>query len=103
MTKTDQILEELLSELRVIGYAQVQGYNQFGYIRETPNSVIVSRETGKDTSIGFNKIRDGINAVRSNKFVYSEGPKALRDYGITHITSPIWAILHLIPLEQYSE
>ncbi len=76
--------------------AQVKAYNAFGYLRETDHSVWVSRETGQDTEITFQKILLGIEAYQSKPDLYNEGPTALRDFGITHVTSPIWSMLHLL-------
>ncbi|MEK7775315.1 MAG: hypothetical protein AAB305_05475 [Candidatus Zixiibacteriota bacterium] len=61
---------------------------------------MISRERGKDTRIPFHKIADAIVAVRKDHKVYSEGPSRLRKHGLTHITSPLWALLHLLTLEE---
>ena len=80
---------------------QVEGYNSFGYIRETNNQVYVTREKGEDTPIPFKKILIGIEAYKENSELFNEGPGALRDVGITHINSPIWSLLHLLSLKDY--
>lgn len=81
--------------------AQVEGYNSFGYIRETENSVIISREAGEDTPIPFEKILKAIDAYKTNPKLYQQGPTALRDFGITHVSSPVWSILHLLSEDEY--
>ena len=96
-----KILETIQREFKANGYVQVSGYNRFGYIGETPKAFVISREAGKDTRISFSKILQGIEAVQDDTNVYDAGPSALRDYGITHITSPIWSLLHLAPKSDY--
>jgi hypothetical protein len=81
--------------------AQVQGYKSFGYIRETENMVYVTRETGMDTAIPFEKIIIGIEAFKTDPNLYHQGPVKLREYGITHVTSPIWSLLHLLDVSDY--
>lgn len=81
--------------------AKVEGYNSFGYLRETNNSVYVTREGGDDTLIPFNKIIDGIEAYQSNSELYDTPPTVLREFGIAHFTSPIFAFLHLLSKEDY--
>lgn len=96
-----KILETIQREFKANGYAQVSGYNPFGYIGETPKAFVISRESGKDTRIPFSKLLQGIEAVQDDINVYDGGPGKLRDYGITHINSPIWALLHLAPKSDY--
>lgn len=57
-------------------------------------------EKGADTREPFEKILVAIDAYKENPELYNEGPSKLRDYGITHITSPIRSILHLLPKEE---
>lgn len=101
MSSTLEILTIILNEFRSNGYSQVMGYNRFGYIIETENAVVVSRETGKDTRIPIDKIVQGIEAVKSDPSIYNSGPNSLRKHGITHINSPIWSLLHLVSLSEY--
>ena len=101
MNDNYKILQKMLEVFRSNGFAQVKGYNRFGYLRETDTAVFVSRETGKDTCVPFDKILLGIEALQDDSNVYSAGPSSLRKYEITRITSPIWAMLHLLPLSEY--
>ena len=80
---------------------QVEGYNSFGYIKETVNSIYITRENGEDTKVPFNKILIGIEAYKTNANLYTKGSSSLREFGITHITSPIWSLLHLLNQEEY--
>ena len=95
------LLGKILQRFKDLGKAQVDGYNPFGYIRETENAVFVTRETGEDTNIPFTKIIKGIEAYQSNPNLYHSTPTALRDFGITHVTSPVYALLHLLDIVEY--
>ena len=98
---SDTILKQILINFTAKGYSQVPGYNRFGYIGQTDSAVIVSRETGQDTKIPFAKILMGIEAVKQKRSVYDAGPASLRDFEITHINSPIWSLLHMVPKSDY--
>ena len=100
MNPSDYLVKKIVKRFKEKGYSQVEGYNRFGYMRETPSAVIVSREKGKDTAIPFAKIEKAIEAIREEHNVYSKGPSALRDYGITHINSPVWSLIHLLSLNE---
>ena len=101
MNDNYKILQKMLEVFRSNGFAQVKGYNRFGYLRETDTAVFVSRETGKDTRVPFDKVLLGIEALQDDSNIYSAGPGSLRNYDITHQNSPIWAMLHLLPLSEY--
>lgn len=100
MDNTERVVFELVTRLEQQGYAQVPGYNRFGYVRQTGSYVVVSREKGKDTKIPLKKIAAAVDAVRKDSSVYTGGPSRLRRHGLTHITSPLWAILHLLTVEE---
>jgi hypothetical protein len=101
MDKSEQILLKILKRFKEKGLAQVSGYKSFGYLRETPKSVYVSREDGEDTPVSHKLLLMGIGAYLQNPSLYNEGPVELRRFKITHVTSPIFALLHLIPKEEY--
>lgn len=90
------LLGKILQRFSDKKVCQVEGYNSFGYIKETDNTVYVTREAGQDSRIPFEKIIIGIEAYKSNLNLYNIGPNALRDFDITHINSPIWSMLHLL-------
>jgi hypothetical protein len=100
MVSIDSKLNIVVERFKKQGYAQVPGYNRFGYVNKTNKALVVSRENGKDTRIPFDKIVKAVDAIRENNSAYSNGPSALRKYGITHINSPIWALVHLLSLEE---
>ncbi len=95
------LLGKLLQRFKDKAVAKVKGYNSFVYIRETDNSVLVTREAGEDTPIPFDKILTGIDAYKTNRSLYKTNPTALRDFGITHVTSPVFALLHLLDEEDF--
>jgi len=95
------LLGKILQRFKDLGKVQVEGYNSFCYIRETENAVIVTRESGEDTRIPFLKILLGIEAYKKDPMLYSRGPSALRDIGVTHVNSPVWSLLHLLNGNEY--
>lgn len=96
------ILGRIIQKLIDQGYAQVEGYNRFGFIEIKGVTIWISREKGKDTPVPFAKIIDGIEAYKSNLELYDQGTNPLRDFGITHVTSPVFALLHLLKKSDYS-
>lgn len=95
------LLGKILQRFLDRGISEVRGYDSFKYLRETNNSVYVGREQGQDTPVPFGKIILGIEAFKSKPELYDRGPNALREYGITHTTSPIWSLLHLLSPDDY--
>ncbi len=103
MRPIHELSDMLLSRFRKRGVVQVEGYNEYGYVSETDNAVIVSCERGNDTRVPFATIEKAIGVVRNNPQVYNKGPSGLRAHGFSHITSPVWAILHLAKLSELLE
>ena len=95
------LLGKILQRFSDLGISKVDGYNGFEYLKETNNSIYVGRENGKDTQIPFKKILIGIEAFKARPELYKAGPSALREFGITHIASPIWSLLHLLSSKDY--
>lgn len=95
------LLGKILQRFKDKAIAKVEGYNSFGYIRETENSVLITRETGEDTPVPFDKILNGIDAYKANSSLFQTTPTALREFGITHVTSPVFALLHLLEEEDF--
>lgn len=95
------LLGKILQRFKDQGVVKVEGYKSFGYIKETDNAVYVTREDGEDTRLPFKTILYAIDAFKSSNSLYGEGPNALRGIGITHVTSPIWSILHLLSQNDY--
>ncbi len=94
----DAVVSEIILTIEKHGIAQVPGYNAFRFVRTTPSAVIVLRENGNETVVPRASIERAIEQVRIDYTVYIDGPGRLRDVGLTHVTSPIWALLRLLPL-----
>lgn len=103
MRSDRDIVQLILQRFRTQRVSQVPGYNSFRYVRETESAVVVGRERGKDTRIPFAKLEAGVCAVRRDPQTYDQGPSRLRDHGITHITSPIWSLLHLVAMSEIQQ
>ncbi len=95
------ILGRILQKFIDVKVSKYHQYNEFGFVQLSQSSVTVSRETGADTPIQFNKLLIAIEGYQKNPGMYNEGPVALRSLGLTHITSPIYSLLHLLPEDVY--
>jgi hypothetical protein len=91
----------ILAKFRGVGLAGASGYKQFRYGRETQKAVIVVREGGQEARVPVDRLRTAIRAVMENPSIYEGGPSQLRASGVTHVTSPIWALIRLLPPESY--
>lgn len=96
------IFGRLLQRIIDQGYAQVNGYNCFEYVKHTDSFVTILRENGQEALIPFKKLLIGIEGYQSSPSDYNTGPTALCKYGLTHITSPIFSILHLLDQSDYT-
>ena len=101
MRTLQEMRELLINRFREIGIARAFELNSFGYLRETDSTVIVKRENGNETVVSFAKIEKAIDAVRQDQSVYNAGPRRLREFGITHVNSPVYAILHLMEYGEF--
>ena len=95
------MLGRILQRLVDQGYAQVEGYARFGLIELKAHALIVSREHGLNTRIPFQRMIAAITVYQAEADLYDKNPTALRPFGFMHITSPLFALLHLLPKEVY--
>jgi len=95
------LLGRILQRMIDQQYAQVIGNHRFGLVDYSKTTLTVTRENGADTPVPFKKLIRGIEAYQQNNDPYHDGPAALRAYGITHIISPVFALLRLIPADSY--
>lgn len=93
----------IIQAMKSQGYSKVEGYNKFTYIRDQSEYIEIGRENGKDTKIYFDKMLRGIEEFQTNNDLYDEGPSKLRDFGITHVNSHVWSMLHLLDKEEYQK
>jgi hypothetical protein len=91
----------ILQKFIDVKVSQYKQYNSFAYISHSNSSLTVGREKGIETQIYFKKIIIGIEGYQSDISKYDKGPTALRSLNLTHITSPIHSLLHLLPWEYY--
>ncbi len=95
-----EVVNDIVGAVKEQGISQVPGYVRFVYRRQTPASVVLERRNGRDVAVPFSKLRTAIEAVREDHSVYISGPHCLRKYGITHINSPTWSLIRLLPLNR---
>lgn len=100
MRSCDAVIEDIVHALREERVAQVPGYAAFRFLRLAGESILVERQNGNEARIPFSVIRQAIDAVRKDHTVYIGGPGRLRECGITHINSPTWALIRLLPLNK---
>lgn len=96
----DVLINQIIATLQETKVAQVPGYVRFKYDKITDSSIILIRENGNEAKIPFSTLYKAIEAVREDASVYNGGPNKLREHGITHINSPTWALLHLVPFNE---
>lgn len=105
MKSIDEVIDKIFANARDAG--EIRGaprYNKFGYIRETGGAVILMRENGNQTKVPRKVLARAIEAVRLDHSIHGKGPGALRKAsGITHVTSPTWALLRGVPLSCLTE
>jgi len=95
---TTQVVEDIIRVAGIKGIAQVPGYKAFRFVRTTDGAVIVSRESGTEAVVPRSTLETAIEFVRENHNAYTGGPALLRQTGITHVTSPTWALIRLLSL-----
>jgi len=100
MSSSGQILASIITEFTRLGEAQGPR-NRFVYIQNSGAVLTVLRENGNRVDVPHSRILDGIEAVKNDPSIYDAGPSSLQDVGIKHISSPIWALLRLVPQNEY--
>jgi hypothetical protein len=97
-----KVTEDILAKARSAGWFGVAHLKaRFKYVTETERTAIMLRQrTGKKAVVGRSLLEAAVRAVRTNPRLYEQGPGALRDIGITHVGSVIFALLRLLPLNK---
>jgi hypothetical protein len=81
----------------------VPGMARFKYARETDGTLILARRNGKEANIAKSTLATAIKGVRADNYLYISGPGAFQKIGVTHVSSPIYALLRLLPLNKLIE
>lgn len=95
------IIGRILQKIIDKGICQVEGYNRFVLKSYDAKSITLIRENGKDVRISFSTLKDVIEKYKQNPDDYDLGPSKTRDYGISHINSPVWSMAHLLEKAAY--
>ncbi len=95
------LLGKILQRFEDQGYAKVDGYNRFNLVKSGETFVTVLRQKGTEAKVDFKRLLIGIDYYKENTSAYDKGPIALRRAGITHITSPVFSLLHLLKKAAY--
>ena len=97
----EQVLAEIVSTFRSTGLATSrQAKFRYASAPNKAHSIAVMRGNGNCVPIRHADVVRAIHAVRSDPSIYSRGPSSLREFNITHINSPVWALLRLLPLHK---
>lgn len=102
MPDQDAIINCIIDAVQQAGVAQVPGYVAFKFVCLSGTTVVLRRRNGKTVRIPLSTLRIAVSAVVEDPTVYSGGPSRLREFGITHINSPTWALLHMLPLVSFT-
>lgn len=103
----EEIAGRIIERLRKEGFAQGE-INQFGYVSDDGNGIIVSRENGQDTPISREEIAKAAQAVRNHPAIYNGtvtnfGEVLREGYSVNRrIYSPLFALVHLVALEDFN-
>lgn len=77
--------------------------NYFGCLGKTSEGVLVSRQNGSSYDVSKDYIIQAIEAVRKELSIYEDGPARLKPYINRWIYSPLWALLHLLSMDEIME
>jgi hypothetical protein len=95
------LLGKILQRFEDRGYVKIADYNRFGRVKEGASHLEVLRENNNTARVDFKKLLVAIEFYQSHPEAYDEGPSELRRAGLTHVTSPIFSLLHLLSKEAY--
>lgn len=100
MRALQDVHDDILVAVAAAGAAQVPGFVSFKFAGRTGDSVRLVRRNGNETRVPYSTVCKAIEAVRADHSIYLGGPSRLRRYGITHVTSPAWALVRMLPLNK---
>lgn len=102
-TKSEILLGRILQKMITNGYCQMEGYNRYAYLSHSSNSLVIGRKDGMDTTIPYSKILLAIQNYQLNPDDFEGNTTTIKNYGISHIYSPIFSLLHMLNKEDYEQ
>lgn len=102
MNPTASIIDRIVMEAARRGEFPGRSEAVFRFEGSTASAVLVSRRNGNMVRVPRATLAMVAGAYASDPFAYARGPGSLRVYGVTHINSPVWALVHLLPPEAYA-
>jgi len=93
------VANKMLSRFVEQGGAQGKR-NYFGFAGNADDGVSVLRANGKKYDVKREFIVQAVEAVRKDPAIYNAGPTRLKPYINRWIYSPLWAMLHLMTLDE---
>lgn len=100
MREAEDIAIQLIERFQAAGKAQVEGYDAFEWASQTEKAIVIRRKNGQTARIPKETVVSAIALVRRSPEVYQRGPNQLQIHGVSHVSSPVWAILHLATLSE---
>ena len=100
-----EIVEEIIERFGEEESAQ-GAINQFGFVSDDGENIIVSREQGQNTLISRNEILSAVQAVRGNHELYNGTVTEFRNvlvekYDINRrIYQSLYALIRILPLNE---
>lgn len=99
MKSTNEITELIIRRYIDIGVAQ-GARNRFILIKVVLDGIYIKRESGTIWPIKKEQIVRAVEAVRQDPTIYGAGPAELKPYINERVQSPLWAMLHLLSLDE---
>ncbi|MCB9197533.1 MAG: AAA family ATPase [Flavobacteriales bacterium] len=97
---TETILNKIITQLKLQGKAKGR-QNNFLLKSVEQSKIVLERANGNDVDIPFSTLKKAIQACVNDAAFYDGGLNAIEEIGITHIQSPVWALLHLVEKREY--
>lgn len=94
------ILNKIITQLKLQGKAKGR-QNDFLLKEVQKNKIVLVRANGKDVDIPLSTLKKAIQVCVNDTEFYNGGLNAIEEIGITHIQSPVWALIHLVEKREY--
>ena len=94
------VIEDIVNVVSREGRAQVPGYVPFKFSGLAGHAIVLTRRNGNEVMVPYATLEKAISAVRTDQTVYLGGPNRLREFSITHINSPTWSLIRLLPFNK---